>query len=128
MSERYQREIDEILNKIGDLPPHSAGAKKRSFFGAMLAAIGGFLGGRGWNLSPGRIMLGSVVLLLVALLFRASMPGLVAPIAWAAVVIFILGYALFFIQPHPSYERRWRGRPIEGPPTWRERFRRWMIR
>ena len=122
MSERYQREIEEILGQINGEPQHTARPKKRGFGRAVIAAIGRFLGGRGWNLSPGRIMVGSLVLLLLAALFRASMPGLVAPIAWAAVIVFILGYALFFINPHPSNEKRWRGRLIETTPGWWERF------
>lgn len=126
MSERYQREIEEILDKIEELPLGRAKAKRRGFPRAVLAAVGRFLGGRGWGLSPGRIMLGSLVLLLVALLFRTSMPGMVAPIAWAAVVLFILGYALFFINPHTSYERRWRGQTVENTPGRWERFRRWV--
>ena len=128
MSERYQREIEEILDKIGELPRGKAKPKKQGFLRTMLTAIGRFLGGRGWNLSPGRIMLGSLVLLLLALIFRASMPGMVAPIAWAAVVLFILGYALFFINPHASYEKRWRGQPIESTPSWWERFLHWVKR
>ena len=126
MSERYQQEIEEILGKIDELPLHRAKPKKLSFPRIMLTAAGRFLGGRGWNLSPGRIMLGSLVLLLLALLFRASMPGMVAPIAWAAVVLFILGYALFFINPHASNEKRWRGQLIETVPSWWERFLRWV--
>ena len=126
MSERYQREIEEILDKIGELSRGRAKPKKRGFFRTMLTAAGRFLGGRGWNLSPGRIMLGSLVLLLLALIFRASMPGMVAPIAWAAVVLFILGYALFFINPHASNEKRWRGQLIETVPSWWERFLRWV--
>ena len=125
MSERYKREIEEILDNIEELPLHRPRPQKRSLTRAMLAAVGQFLGGRGWTLTPGRIMLGSLVLLLVALLFKASMPGLVVPIlVWAAVVVFIVGYALFFINPHASYEKRWRGQVIERSLGWWERFLR----
>ena len=125
MSEKYQREIEEILGNVEDLRARSAKSKKRGFLRAIGPVIGGFLGGRGWRLSPGRIMLGSLVLLLVALLIKGSTPGLVAPLVWTGVVLFILGYALFFINP-PPYEKRWRGHVIETTPRWRDRFLRWL--
>ncbi len=126
MSERYQREIEEILGNVEDLRSHRAKSKERGFLRAAGSAAGRFLGGRSWRLSPGRIMLGSLVLLLVALLVKGSTPGLVAPIVWTGVVLFILGYALFFVNNPPSYEKRWRGRVIETAPRWRDRFLRWL--
>ena len=125
MSAKYQREIEEILNKIEEPLLHRAQGKKQSYTRAALGGIGQFLGGRSWNLSPGRIMVSSVLLLLVALLFKASMPGFLGPaIAWGAIVLFILGYALFFIKPGSPYEKRWRGQPIETSPRWWERLLR----
>ena len=125
MSKKYQREIEDILSQIEVPPPNKVRSEKRGFIQAALGGIGRFLGGRGCNLSPGRIMLGSVGLLLVAVLFGASMPGIVTPmIAWSAITLFILGYALFFINPNSSYEKRWRGQPIETVPGWWERLLR----
>ena len=126
MSERYQREIEEILGKVNEGPQKRAKPGNRSLLGAIGALAGRFLGGRGWHLSPGRIMLGSLSLLLVAVLFKASMPGLWAPIAWVAIVAFILGYALFFINPDAAYEKRWRGRVIEVAPSWWARLLHWI--
>ena len=126
MSERYQREIEEILGDSQELPQGKSLPKERSIARILLAALGRFLGGRGWGLSPGRIMLGSLGLILIAFLFRASMPGLVAPIAWVGLVVFILGYALFFINPSGSYEKRWRGQVIESQPRLRERIVKWI--
>ena len=124
MPEKYQREIEEILGNVEDLRAHRAKMERRGFLRTSGAALGRFLGGRGWHLSPGRIMLGSLSLLLVALLLKSSTPGLVAPMVWTGIVLFILGYALFFINP-PSYEKRWRGHVIERTPRWRDRFLRW---
>ena len=125
MSEKYQREIEDILGHIEDPAQRKAGPRRTGLFRMFLNAFGRFLGGKGWNLSPGRIMLGSLSILLVALLFSASMPGVLgAALAWGAVILFILGYALFFINPSSSYEKRWRGQAIETPPTLWERFLR----
>ncbi len=125
MQEQYQREIEEILEKASNVPGRPAKRRQRSLFRAFLRGLGSFLGGRSWKISPGRIILGALILLLSAWWFKTSLPGLVGPIAWAAVVLFILGYALFFINPRVTYEKRWRGQLMEpAPPPWWERFRR----
>ncbi len=116
MPEKYRREIEDLLSQIEGqyetVQPKRPRAR-RSPFKATLR----FFAGKGWSITPGRIMFASVALLLIALLFNSSMPGLLAPlIGWGAVVIFILGYALFFINPSGSYERRWRGQVIDEPP------------
>ena len=126
MSEKYQREIEDILGQIEGPAQRKARSRKTGLFRMMLNAFGRFLGGKGWNLSPGRIMLGSLSILLVVLLFGAGMPGILgAALAWGAVILFILGYALFFINPSSAYEKRWRGQAIETPPTlWEQVIRR----
>ncbi len=130
MPEQYQKEIEEILERVSNLPKQRGRRRRRSLFRAFLRGLGSFLGGRSWKLSPGRIMLGALILLLLALWFRSSMPGLVGPIAWAAVILFILGYAFFFINPRAPYEKRWRGQPVDDslPLPWWERIRRWAKR
>ena len=122
MSEKYQREIEDILGQIEGPAQRKARPRKTGLVRKLLNAFGRFLGGKGWNLSPGRIMLGSLSILLVALLFGAGMPGILgAALAWGAVILFILGYALFFINPSSSHEKRWRGQAVETPPTLWER-------
>ncbi len=70
-------------------------------------------------------MLGAVILLLMAWWFTTMLPGIAGLVAWVAVILFILGYALFFINPRSTYEKRWRGEPLEQSPSpWWARFRR----
>jgi hypothetical protein len=59
-------------------------------------------------------MLVAVTLLLAALVLRSALPGIgvVGPLAWAGLLLFIVGYGLFFIKP-PKIEKRWRGEPLE---------------
>ena len=116
MPEKYRREIEDLLSQI-EGQHETVELKKPSSSRGLFKAIIRFFGGKGWSITPGRIMMASVALLLIALLFSSSMPGLLAPlIGWGAVVIFILGYALFFINPSGSYEKMWRGQPIDEPP------------
>jgi hypothetical protein len=127
MAERYRREIEDILDKLDEAPAKSPktneGGRRLRFFGLP----GRVLGGMGSWLSPGRVMLAALALLLVALLLNASMPGVFVPfLMWGAVIVFIVGYALFFINASEPFEKRWRGRTIEGPPPPASRLRRWL--
>ena len=114
MSNRYQREIEEILRQAGEL-----GSAKRSpgqggsIWKLVRLHLVESLGGRTWSLSPGRVMLAAVALLLSALIVRAAVPGLVGPLAWAGLVLFIVGYGMFFVRP-AKRERRWRAHRIRA--------------
>ena len=127
MSEKYQREIEEILEEAGDLEPVKPPFGTRpSVWRLIRAYIGQSLRGNRWSLSPGRVMLIAVSLLLAALVLRGALPGIVGPLAWAGLLLFIVGYGLFFVKP-PKIEKRWRGQPLEsgGESRW-TRFRRRM--
>ncbi len=116
MSERYQREIEEILQEAGDLEPSGVSVGTKPGFWALARSyLGQSLGGKRWSLSPGRVMLVAVSLLLAALVLRSALPGVgvVGPLAWAGLLLFIVGYGLFFIKP-PKIEKRWRGQPLDG--------------
>ena len=107
MSERYQREIEEILRQTGDLKtPRPPRKPRRNFWRLVRLYIGQSLGGRGWSLSPGRVMLIAVSLLLAALIIKIPL------LAWAGLLLFIVGYGMFFVKP-PKTEKRWRGQPLD---------------
>ena len=78
------------------------------------------------TISAGRLMIAGVALLVLAMIFRAFVPGLMAPLIWAGLGLFILAYLLFLIKPsRPRYEKRWRGQAIEdeSESSW-DRIRR----
>ena len=128
MSERYQREIEEILRQAGEQGGRRRrGRPKRNLFRFIGSEVGKSLGGKKLSLSPGRLMLISVVVLLSALILRATSSGLVAPLVWAGLLLFIVAYALFFVKPRAPLEKRWRGQLIEEPiPSWWLRLRSWL--
>ena len=125
MSNRYQREIEEILKQAGEMEPAGRDRRPRqSIWRLIWTYIVQSLGGRGWSISPGRIMLVAGSLLLSALIVRAVVPGLVAPLAWAGLLLFIVGYAMIFVRP-VKIEKRWRGQPLEDAgESWWDRIRR----
>ena len=130
MSDKFIREIEEILEnaeRIGveDCPRSSGGKNeaRRLSSGSLgiLSRLGSFL-----RISPGKVMLAGISLLLVALLLNAVIPGRVHLLVWAGLVLFVIAYGLFFVKPNFQYEKRWRGRLVEERlPLW-EKVRRWF--
>ena len=128
MKERYRREIEDILTNIdAENDGNSLLACEKPE--GVSEAEAGFLSQAIKNIRPGKIILASLILLLIALLLGPSFPSFLGSLmAWAAVVIFILGYALIFIRSEKKYEKRWRGEPIDEPKiSFLERLRRKII-
>ena len=59
MPEKYQKEIEDLLDNISSFPQRRAKRRQRSLSSAVLSGIGRFLGGRGWSISPGWSEVGS---------------------------------------------------------------------
>jgi hypothetical protein len=81
------------------------------------------------RISPSKLMLGSFGLLLLALILGFAGVGSVVYLVVAGLVLFVIAYALFFVRPGgslASYEKRWRGRPIEDRQTMIDRLKRWL--
>ena len=129
MSDKFHQEIEDILRQAG---PVSDRASRRS--GRGLRWVGGglrrLLGGPLWAISPVRVFLVGVALLLSALLVRGNAPGFTGPLAWAGLLVLIAAYAMFFTRSTPKLEKRWRGTVIETQkaPDWRRRVRGWFRR
>jgi hypothetical protein len=127
MSNKYKREIEEILKQAGDLKSAGSGRKTgHSIWRLIWLNVRQSVGGKAWSLSPGRVMLIAISLLLSALIVRVVVPGLVGPLAWAGLLLFIVAYALFFIRPR-KVDKRWRGQPLDesaANDSWWDRFRR----
>ena len=119
MSERYKREIEEILQRSGELGSgKGARGSRPGLLKLAWLQLAQSLGGRTWSLKPGRVMLIAVVLLLSALIMNIGL------LAWAGLILFIVGYAMFFIRPS-RVEKRWRGQTIDyDGESWWDRLRR----
>jgi hypothetical protein len=124
MSQRYQREIEDILKQSGELKRTGrGGGSGPSFWQLVRLWISRLLRGRSWS-QPGRLILIAVSLLLSALIIRSIVPGIAGPVAWAGLLLFVLAYAMFFVRPRET-EKRWRGQPLDEPgPSWWDRIRK----
>ena len=126
MPERYEDENEEILKKSGaDFKgPKKLGTPKLSLNRLLWLNVKQSLGGKIWGISPQRVMLFAVSLILAALVFRFFVPGLVAPFGFAGLLLFIVGYGMVFVQPR-GVEKRWRGQPLDTPrESWLDKLRR----
>ena len=128
VSSKYQREIEEILQKAGDIgggrkPKSASSGKSIGFFRLVWLYVRQSLGGRFWSISPGRVMLLGFVLLLSALLVIPLVGGRAGLLGWAGLIIFIIGYGMVLVRP-PKVQKKWRGEPIEEESSWLDKIRR----
>jgi protein-S-isoprenylcysteine O-methyltransferase Ste14 len=122
MPKKYQREIEEILQQAGDIGTGDGPSRppKQGFVSLIWNYFRQSIGGSALSITPGRVMLGAVFILLAALVLNvttgSSLGGL---LAWLGFILFIVGYAMFFIKPK-QFEKRWRGDVIQyqGESLW----------
>ena len=127
MSSKYQREIEEILQRTGDLGSTRGGrrAPKLGLPRLVWLYVKRSLSGKLWSISPGRVMLFGLVLLLSALVVGSFFPVATGYLAWAGLLISIVGYGMVLAKP-PTGEKRWRGQILEdtSDSSWWDRLRR----
>lgn len=132
MSDKYMKEIEEILKQADEVMPKDRASPSRpesKRVGGLVGKVGRISGGRGVRISATKLMLASFALLFLAFILGAAGVGNVFYFVVAGLVLFVIAYALFFVRPGASlssYEKRWRGRPIEDRQTILDRFKRWL--
>ncbi len=114
MSDKYQREIEEILKKTGDLQPGSnseEGVWRRSFWA---------ISKRLRKIPVMRIIVAAAVVVFLSFLF--SIPILM----WGGVILCLIGYIWFLVRPrNHRTEKYWRGESLEDKTaSWWDRIRR----
>lgn len=124
MPDQYQREIEDILRKAeAQAPLPKPQSSRQSLRSLVWQYARQSMSNSAWPISPGKLMLTAVALLLVAAILRAMLPMVFGPLAWAALVVFIIAYAMFFIKPSkranggsPGARKMWRGHYIDDEP------------
>jgi len=127
MSDKYQREIEEILQQAGGIGPDESRGPMGGFLWLVWSQLVHSVGGKVWSLRPGRVMLLAMALLFLALTTYAFGLGVAGLLGWTGLVLFIVGYAMFFIRLPKTEPKRWRGQPIDyGEKSWFDRLRQRM--
>ena len=127
MPRRYEQEIEEILRHVEQATPRGKQQHENLKTSSPERSSAKHHRLTRWAITPVRLMIFSLVLGLLALAFRPFQSGLMDPVIWIAVLLFIFSYALFFIRPNSTYQKRWRGRPVEeSTRSWLLRLRWWL--
>ena len=130
MPDKYQDEIEEILEGLGETAPTNGagepGKPTRSTSSEISTAnsqptkTGS--GRRDPSVSPGKLAVVGLLLLLLGAIIKITL------LIWAGLGLLVGAYLLFFVKPgSSSYEKRWRGQSLEDHPTstW-EKLMRWI--
>ena len=137
MSDRLEREIEEILDKIEHFPsPESrrARARKRylrqlgSSIGQRQRAIASQIG----RVSVSQLLLVSFALILGSIFLRRFNPLFMQWVLYAGIILFVTSFAILMFSrgstSNPNRDQRWRGREIRQgyqQSSALHRLRRW---
>ena len=133
MSDKYQKEIEEILKNAGEVAPDESVREKekpledrpravRQASRSNKAPASYSPRGRWPSITPGKILMTGLIVFIVTVLLQLWV------LIWLGLALLVVGYLLFFVSPrNVSIEKRWRGESIENAPEspW-DRFKRWM--
>lgn len=120
MGQKYQKEIEEILEKVNaqkGAPAHPERRAHRTTAPVQRVPPPPPSGRRTWRVSPSRTFLLAVLLLIAALILSVNDQSRAASIsAWVGIVLFVVAYVSFFTEFRRGHERRWRGRILDDVP------------
>ena len=136
--DRLQREIEEILGRIEQLPPPESCAKRaarRTLRRAGLAiserqrALARSLS----HVSLSQMMLAAFVMILGAFFFQRLSPLAMIWLMYAGVILFVVSFTMLMFARggRAAGEAKWRGQPVRyravnpSGPTLPQRARRW---
>jgi hypothetical protein len=137
MSDRLEREIEEILGKIDQFPApetRRARARKRAIrrLGSAIADRQRAFMRELSRVSISQVMLASFLMILGSFFFRRFSPLFMQWVLYAGIVLFISSFAILMFSrgsAGSSTQTRWRGREITyqpAGPSLGQRLRHWL--
>lgn len=122
MTDRLEREIEEILDKIEQFPsPESRRARARKQavrrFGSSIAERQRAFASKLGRIQMSQVMLASFLLILGGVFFRRYSPLLMQWVLYAGIILFVTSFAILMFTRRsspsgPSSAERWRGREV----------------
>ena len=130
MPDKYQDEIEKILEGLGENVPNNSpgepGKPARSASSELSTADNQTTrrgsGRRGLTISPGKLAAAGLLFLLLGAIIKMTW------LIWGGLGLLVGAYLLFFVKPRSSSsDKRWRGQLLEEQPTstW-EQLKRWL--
>ncbi|MSQ27118.1 MAG: hypothetical protein EXR51_03135 [Dehalococcoidia bacterium] len=116
MGSQFDRDIDDILSKLGEFGPKETGWQRlRRIAMARIAALGAAIRSLPQAVPGDQMMLAAVVFIAGAFFLRYVFPGFARLVAVAGLILFVAAFAVSFNQLFGSGRRRvrWRGQVID---------------
>jgi hypothetical protein len=128
--DNIEREVEEILRKLDRFVPEEGRlARARRRLGQATSDLLRTLRVRLSRISPGQVMLASLILVVVAFFFRSASPVLARWVIIGGLILFFTAFVLPLLGGRSRYERRWRGQVIDlSEPSLGSRLRHWLQR
>ncbi len=117
MPDKFEREIEDILNRLDKFPKQGPTDRARKAVSGRVGAFQRRIALRIARLSVGQIMLTGIVMILVGYFFRAGLPEVWYYVVLLGLILFFTAFALSFFgagRPHGSRQVYWRGRPAQS--------------
>jgi len=128
--DNIEREVEEILRKLDKFVPEEgrlARARRRAW--QATSDLLHTLRVRLSRISPGQVMLASLILVVVAFFFRSASPVLARWVIIGGLILFFTAFVLPLLGGRSRNERRWRGQVIDlSEPSLGSRLRHWLQR
>jgi hypothetical protein len=130
VSDNIEREVEEILRKLDRFVPEEGRlARARRRLGQATSDLLHTLRVRLSRISPGQVMLASLILVVVAFFFRSASPVLARWVIIGGLILLFTAFVLPLLGGRSRNERRWRGQVIDlSEPSLGSRLRRWLER
>jgi hypothetical protein len=135
MPDKFEREIEDILNRLDNFPEQGPSDRARKAVSNRVGAFQRRLALRLARLSVGQIMLGGIVMILVGYFFRALIPEIWYYVVILGLILFFTSFALSLFgagRGHANSQTYWRGKPVQSyyasGPDFARRIREWWRR
>ncbi|HTE85853.1 MAG TPA: hypothetical protein VK821_14085 [Dehalococcoidia bacterium] len=135
MPDKFEREIDDILNRLDKFPRQGPADRARKAVSGRVGVFQRRIALRIARLSVGQIMLTGIVMILFGYFFRALIPEIWYYVVILGLILFFTSFALSFFgagRAGGSRQVYWRGRPAQSyyssGPALARRLREWWLR
>ncbi len=134
MSDRLQKEIEELLARLDTFPPRrSPIARAREGIARPFRTAAAWLRGQRLpHISPGHILLLAIAVMVIGYVAQPGGDAITRYVIVSGIVLFIAAFVLSLRRSAPggqTPEKRWRGEPMElGGPGMGSRLRSWWGR
>jgi len=139
MEDKFEREIEDILNRLDKFPRRGPTYRARRAVSSIFTSLQQSIAARMTRLSLSQVMFAGIILIFVGYFFRAGLAPIWSYIVVAGLILFFAAFFSSFLgsrRTHGAGQIYWRGRPASAYSAsgnslaerlldwWRKRLRR----